>query len=257
MSFGIEPTPDLWFTSERQHKLRKTFANCTELLICSGQLKASLHYWLRNEIAIEASLDPEMWPNNDFKLELNNEFEKYSNSSVSSQLASLSEDSIKQKLMVRSGGMRWAHFQWKNRLQEMFLQNKRSLDKASCCLIRLKDKNLAQEIYHRILADEDSMSSLALKFGQSPENIRGGLISLSPLSELPLGLDKLLPRLKIGEVTAPMRLGDSFALVKLLEMQPSIFDDETEKILLKLELNRWLGMMVSYTTERLLQNKTL
>ena len=51
---------DLWFTSERQHKLRKTFANCTELLICSGQLKASLHYWLRNEIAIEASLDPEM-----------------------------------------------------------------------------------------------------------------------------------------------------------------------------------------------------
>ena len=105
-----------------------------------------MHYWLRNEIAIEASLDPEMWPNNDFKSELNNEFEKYSNSSVSSQLASLSEDSIKQKLMVRSGGMRWAHFQWKNRLQEMFLQNKRSLDKASCCLIRLKDKNLPRNI---------------------------------------------------------------------------------------------------------------
>ena len=54
-----------------------------------------------------------------------------------------------------------------------------------------------------------------------------------------------------------MRLGDSFALVKLLEMQPSIFDDETEKILLKLELNRWLGIMVSYSMERLLQNKTL
>ena len=252
MSSGIDPAPDSWLNGERENKLKKIFYNCKDLLICSGQLNASLHYWLRNEIAIEASSNPEIWTKSEFELELNQELEKYKASAISYPLASLSEDIVKQKLMVRSGGMRWAYFQWKHRLDEMFLQNKRSLDRASCRLIRLQDKNIAQEIYHRILANEDSMSNLALKYGKSPENIRGGLIPLASLSELPFGLDKLLPRLKIGEVTPPQRLGDCVALVELLEMQPSVFDDETERRLLKLELNRWLGMMVVNLTERLI-----
>ena len=252
MSSGIEPTSESWLTAERENKLRHTFSNCTEMLVCSGQLSALLHYWLRNEIAIEASLNCEMWPSAEYEVEVNEEYQNFINSYPSSSLASLSDELIKEKLMVRAGGMRWARFHWGNQLEEMFLEKKSLLDKASCRIIRLKDKNLAQEIYYRILASEDSMANLALKFSDSRDKLKGGLIPLSPLSELPFGLEKILPKLNIGEVTSPQRLGDSFALVELIEMHPSVFDTETERNLLKLELNRWLGMMTIDLMELLL-----
>ena len=107
---------------------------------------------------------------------------------------------LRAKLRVGPAAARWCKEQWGHRLDSLFLQTKNQLDRASCRLIRLRNKSLATELYHRIKAKEVSFAEAAREFGEGPEKHKDGLITLRPLGSMPFGLAPVLDSPKPGTI---------------------------------------------------------
>jgi hypothetical protein len=162
------------------------------------------------------------------------------------QVAGLNLEELRAKLRVAPAVKRWSRQQWGHRLESLYLQRKSHLDRASCRLLRLRDKDLAHELYHRIKASEASFEQLAFQFGEGPERAQGGLLPLQTLERMPFGLAPLLESLKPGNVSLPLRLNEGFCLVQLECYQPSQFDEVTEELLLSEQLSLWIDIVVDH-----------
>ena len=124
------------------------------------------------------------------------------------------------------------------------MQKKSDIDRASCRLIRISDKDLATELYHRIKAKETSFEDVARKYGEGTERLQGGLIPMQAMSSMPYGLAPLLERLKPSEVSTPLRLGQGFCMVELLKLTPSKLDESTADMLLREQFKLWVNSVV-------------
>ena len=65
--------------------------------------------------------------------------------------------------------MEWAKEQWSYNTESIYLDQKDSLDRVKCSLVRVANKNFALELYHRIKASEISFSDASMEFGEGPE----------------------------------------------------------------------------------------
>ena len=230
----LDPDPAGWLDTQRRLLLEADFAPARATLAISGILPKAVEAWLRQQVAAEAP-----WAESD-RLAYIKEREEAWLASADPEALGLLTNEIPLKLAVAPGCLRWAEAHWGHRLENLFLRHKDELDQASCRLLRVSDKGLALELYHRIKAGEDSFEVLAQRFGEGPERQQGGLIPLQPLASLPLGLNKVLPRLQPGELLQPTRLGKQVALVQLESWQPARLDATSRKRLLTAELDQWL-----------------
>ncbi len=140
----------------------------------------------------------------------------------------------------------WARSQWEHRLDGLFLQRKDWLDQASCRILRVNNQGLALEVYHRLQAQEATFSELSEQFGIGPEKFHGGLFKQQPLTTLPTGLGKFLRKLRPSEFTKPLKIGDQFVIVQLVDFVPAELGEASALKLLELELQRWLDGMTSH-----------
>lgn len=65
---------------------------------------------------------------------------------------------------------------WGAKLESYFFQLKAKLDKVIYSLLRTQDPGLAQELYFRLQAKEQSFAEVAQKYSQGPESQTGGLV---------------------------------------------------------------------------------
>lgn len=237
-----DPDPEFWFTPERQQRLEQQLATAVPLLLQGGLLNNVLSYWVRVELAEEMATSP-AWPEQERQQELERLEQAWRAKRDAASLG-LSEPQLRQKLLVAPACRRWARQQWQQRLETLYLERKDQLDRASCRLMRLSDKYMALECYHRIRAGEASFERLALEHGEGPERLQGGLLPLQPLSKLPQGLAPLLSKLQPGELLPPQRFGKGFALVQLERLEPAPLDAAAEELLLTQELNAWIQQLV-------------
>ena len=140
----------------------------------------------------------------------------------------------------------WAKSQWGHRLSSLYLHYKQSMDQASYHLIRVSEQGLALEIYHRLLAKEDTFELLSIKYGVGSERYNGGLVNLQTLGSVPAGFANYLRKIEPGEVTKPLRLGDLFAVVRLNELIPAVQTEEINDKLLSQELQRWIDGIATH-----------
>ena len=247
---ALDPSPNDFLTSDRLNRLRDALEGSYEILNMSSQLRPVLMYWLRREVSVEACASEQIWPAKERVPELTFLYNKWMEKHDPIALG-FTEDQVRAKILVAPGVERWALWNWGNRLKTIFLAKKVGLDKASCRLIRVKDKYWANELYHRALAQEATFEELAWKFGEGSERIQGGLIPLQNLKKMPVGLDSLLPTLNLEEITKPLRLGDEFGIVQLLIWDPAKLDSDTKKLLLDQEFSIWLKEMIKILEQRL------
>jgi parvulin-like peptidyl-prolyl isomerase len=230
----FEPDPRAWLTPERCDQLQQQLGASSPLLRQGGLWRAALGYWVRWQASLEAD-----WPAEQEQAVLA-ELEQQWFAKHSLAEAGLSGAELRAKLRVGPAVARWSRQQWGHRLESLYLQRKSLLDRASCRLLRLRDKNLALELYHRIKAVETSFEQAAQEFGEGPERHQGGLIPLQPLERMPFGLAPLLQRLEPGRLSMPLRLDKGFCLVQLESFQPSQLDPATEELLLAEQLQLWV-----------------
>ena len=234
----LDPDPAEWLTPARLEQLLLDLGAARACLAVAGQLPRAVEAWLRQQLAAEAP-----WPEGELEQLLEQRRGGWL-AKVNPDALGLLEPEVAIKLAVAPGCSRWAKARWGHRLETLFLERKAQLDRASCRLLRVADKGLALELYHRIKAGEQSFALIAQRFGEGPERSQAGLIPLQPLASMPLGLAKVLPRLEPGELLPPTRLGEHVAVVQLETWKPARFDAASQEALLAGELDRWLKAAV-------------
>jgi len=244
----LEPDPERWLTDDRRRQLFQQFEPVAPLLRRSGLWRAVLGYWVRWQASLDANWTP---PEEEACIiQLVDQWME-TNSLDDACLTSIE---LQAKLRVSPAAARWSRQQWGHRLDSLYLESKSKLDMASCRLLRIKDKNLALELYHRIKADETTFENAARDFGQGPERLQGGLIPLQSLEQMPYGLAPLLARLKVGQLSMPLRLDPGYCLVQLERFKPSQLDEGAEERLLAEQLRLWIDSVVDVIVTQVLSH---
>ena len=231
----FNPAPEEWLSHERLRLLEDQLGPARSSLAIAGLLAKAVELWLRQQLAAEAP-----WSAEERRAVIEARREAWL-ASPDPATQGLLDPELATKLAVVPGCLRWAEAHWGHRVETLFLERKEQLDRASCRLLRVADKGLALELYHRIKAGEESFASLAFRYGEGPEQQQGGLIPLQPLAAMPMGLGGVLANLQPGELLPPTRLGEQVALVQLETFQPASLDATSRKLLLGGELNLWLA----------------
>lgn len=134
---------------------------------------------------------------------------------------------------------------WGSKLESYFLNRKGKLDKVIYSLIRVKDLGLSQELFFRILEEEQSFAELARTYSQGPEAQTDGLIGPVELSVPHPQLAQMLSVSQPGQLLPPTRIGEWFVIVRLERFVPAQLDEPMRQRLLNEFFNTWLNEQLS------------
>ncbi|PSM47177.1 peptidylprolyl isomerase [Chroococcidiopsis sp. CCALA 051] len=129
---------------------------------------------------------------------------------------------------------------WEHRLESYFLTHKSKLDRVIYSLLRTDNAEIAQELYFRIKAGEQSFALLAREYSLGPEAQTGGLIGPVELSTPHPVLAKMLSISQPGQLYPPTRLGEWFVILRLEKLLPASLDESMRQQLLDSLFEAWI-----------------
>lgn len=132
-----------------------------------------------------------------------------------------------------------SHF--RSRISTLFLKRKADLDKAVYSLIWVKEEDLAQELFLRLVENESTFDQLICTLPDHPTQFPTGKLGPIPLGDLPPVLAELLRVSQPGQVWPPRQAEGGWVLLRLDELQPAVFNQGHRRAL-ALELgDQWLS----------------
>ncbi|MEH2373059.1 peptidylprolyl isomerase [Nostoc sp.] len=129
---------------------------------------------------------------------------------------------------------------WGNKLESYFFQSKAKLDKVIYSLLRTQDVGIAQELYFRIQAKENSFADLAREYSLGPEAQTGGLVGPIELNALHPVMVQMLSSSQPGQILPPTRIADWFVILRLEKFIPAQLDEFMKGRLLNELYEIWL-----------------
>ncbi|AUT00578.1 peptidylprolyl isomerase [Nostoc sp. CENA543] len=129
---------------------------------------------------------------------------------------------------------------WGNKLESYFFQMKGKLDKVIYSLLRTQDPGLAQELYFRLQANEQSFADVAQKYSKGPEAQTGGLVGPVELSTLHPAMVQLLSNCQPGKISPPARIAEWLVIVRVEKFIPAQLDEPMKARLLNELFETWL-----------------
>lgn len=129
---------------------------------------------------------------------------------------------------------------WGNKLESYFFQSKAKLDKVIYSLLRTQDVGIAQELYFRIQAKENSFADLAREYSLGPEAQTGGLVGPIELNALHPVMVQMLSSSQPGQILPPSRIADWFVILRLEKFIPAQLDEFMKVRLLNELFEAWL-----------------
>jgi len=129
---------------------------------------------------------------------------------------------------------------WGNKLESYFFQSKAKLDKVIYSLLRTQDVGIAQELYFRIQAKENSFADLAREYSLGPEAQTGGLVGPIELNALHPVMVQMLSSSQPGHILPPTRIADWFVILRLEKFIPVQLDEFMKGRLLNELFEIWL-----------------
>ncbi|BDA65937.1 hypothetical protein RIVM261_088640 [Rivularia sp. IAM M-261] len=139
---------------------------------------------------------------------------------------------------------------WGSRLESYFLKLKQQLDQVIYSLIRVRDADLAREIYFRLLEDEQPFAELARQYSEGTETSTGGLIGPVPLSSPHPKLAQILTINQPGHLSPPTRVGEWWIIVRLEKLLPAKLDEPMKQKLLNELFTTWLQEQLKEATTK-------
>ncbi|WP_414528828.1 peptidylprolyl isomerase [Nodularia chucula] len=134
---------------------------------------------------------------------------------------------------------------WGQKLESYFLQHKSQLDKVIYSLIRTSDAEVAQELYFRIKAGEQSFAECAKIYSQGAEAQTGGMLGPVPISQPHQIIAQKLAISQPGQLWPPMRLDEWIVIVRMEKLIPAQLDAAMRSTLLNHLFDNWLSEEMS------------
>ncbi|WP_398325100.1 peptidylprolyl isomerase [Vulcanococcus sp.] len=116
---------------------------------------------------------------------------------------------------------RWQLRRYREEAEIRFLERKLELDTVVYSLLRLKDRELADELFHRIQAGEDDFPTLAESYSDGQEKNTRGLIGPVPLAA---GHPELVSRLRVsrpGQLWPPFQVAELWVVMRFERLLPA------------------------------------
>ncbi|AKG21029.1 peptidylprolyl isomerase [Calothrix sp. 336/3] len=127
-----------------------------------------------------------------------------------------------------------------SKVESTFLTQKSKFDKVIYSLIRTENAEIAQELYYRIKAGEQSFAECAKSYSAGVEAQTGGLIGPVPLSQPHPLLAQKLTSSQPGQLWQPMRLENWFIILRLEKLIPAQLDETMRNQLQNRLFETWL-----------------
>ena len=145
------------------------------------------------------------------------------------------------------------HFQAE--LKSYFLERKDFLDEYTFNIIRVKNKDIAYELYFRLDSDESDFTSLSESFSYYSELYPKGLFGPKNLQGMnPIIINRLIIAAP-GELIQPFQVDEWWIIIKLLKKKKAKLDKLTTKMLLHEIFNKFVNKLVNNFTEDYLKMK--
>ena len=109
----------------------------------------------------------------------------------------------------------WCKEKFKDKLYDYFLSRQSKLEKVIYSLIRVKDRNVANELYMRIKENEEPFWKVAKNYSDGPEKYTEGRIGPIRMSDLNPYIYKLLEISNLGQLWPPKKLDEWWIILKL------------------------------------------
>ena len=113
---------------------------------------------------------------------------------------------------------------WQYQLPSYFLERKDQLDRVIYSCIRVKSKELAGELYHRIYGNEQTFFELARNYSEGPEAFTGGIIGPVELGRLPVPLAQILRVSQAGQLRCPVAFETCSLILRVEKIIPAQLD---------------------------------
>ena len=166
----------------------------------------------------------------------------------------LNEDQWNQFVTRKWKWSKWCLANFKNKVPNYYLEKKAKLDMVTYSLIRVKNKNLANELYLRITEEESTFEEIAQQYSEGPERNTLGNVGPIEIGKAHPDLCKLLQVSQNGQIWSPKKMESWWVIVKLKSLQ-SIPLDESLFTKLALELGKnYLETTVSSTFKETTKN---
>lgn len=138
---------------------------------------------------------------------------------------------------------------WGHKLESYFLQRKAQLDQVICSFIRTKDPGIAQELYFRIQAEEQSFAEAARQYSQGAEAQTGGVIGPVELSSLHPHLVRLLRISHPGQLWPPKLIDEWLVIMRLEKLIPAQLNEFMRQRLLRELFETWVQQQLQQLPE--------
>lgn len=129
---------------------------------------------------------------------------------------------------------------WGKKLESYFLQRKKYLDRVVYSMIRTPEPGIAQELYFRIQAGEQSFGELAKTYSIGPEADTNGIVGPVEMGMLHPRMARQLQVSHPGQLWHPVPFGQYFVIIKLEKLLPAQLDVFMRQRLLKELFEAWL-----------------
>lgn len=129
----------------------------------------------------------------------------------------------------------WCALKFKSEIPSYFLKRKDQIDTVCYSLIRVKNKEFADELYLRIKDDKADFSELSRKYSEGIEKNSGGFIGPLPIDNAHPEIAKLLKISFENQLWPPINL-DNWWIILKIEKKNNIKLDPNLEMKLALEL---------------------
>jgi hypothetical protein len=145
------------------------------------------------------------------------------------------KDLINRELQLRKFKMA----KWETQVESHFCQRKSQLDRVVFSLIRVKEIDIAEEIYFRLVSEESSFVEQAPLHSEGIEAKTKGISGPVELGKLDPILANALITLQPGEVLPPLLIGEWWVVMQLETIIPAQLDEEMRQYLTEELFNQW------------------
>lgn len=152
----------------------------------------------------------------------------------------LLNESLLRQMIVRSKKIvRFEEERWGTRVNSLYLANKEQFDLITYHQLSSTNQDVMQEVYFRLKDKEESWERMSKQFSKGKEDFKSETGPVEAIN-IDKNIMKEMRYKGIGKVCRPIKAGQNYAVIELINIQPRKFNDELKFEILRNEFENWL-----------------
>jgi len=208
------------------------------------------------KIASEISLEKKIYEIEIKKFYLKNNILNYEDLESFLRIKGISEKELHYQITLPLKISKFSKQNFREEIKSYFLERKDYLDEYTFNIIRVKNKDLAYELYFRIDSEESDFIDLSESFSYYSDLYPKGLFGPKNLQGINPKIANKLIIASVGELILPFQVDEWWILLKLIGKKNAKFDEHTSNMLLKEIFNKFINNLVANFTADYLKLET-